>query len=87
MPDTVTRELIRLSPVFKTPEEILRGTPLLLDMVDDARVLVDREHFFAAVIDRGHQRLTQFGARRIWIGSAWYWDSKPDFTRGEVFEL
>ena len=34
-----------LSPVLKTPAEIERGSPLLLDMVDDARILYDRERF------------------------------------------
>jgi hypothetical protein len=29
----------------------------------------------------------QQGARRIWCGNAWYWDLKPDYRPGEVFEL
>ena len=31
-----------VSPVFKTPDEIRRGSPLLLDMTTDARYLYDR---------------------------------------------
>jgi hypothetical protein len=31
-----------LSPLFKTPAEANRGSPLFLDLVDDARILVDR---------------------------------------------
>jgi predicted nucleotidyltransferase len=76
-----------LSPVFKTPEEADHGSPLFLDMTEDARLLVDRGGFFAATLERLRQRLAQLGARRIWLGNAWYWDLKPDYRPGEVFEL
>lgn len=75
------------SPVFKTPAEVLAGTPLFLDMIDDARILFDREGFFASALDRLRQRLTRLGARRIWRGNAWLWDLKPDYQPGDVFEL
>jgi len=75
------------SPVFKTPEEVRAGSPLFLDMVEDARVLFDRDGFFAATRDRWRERLAALGARRIWRGNAWLWDLKPDYRPGEVFEL
>jgi hypothetical protein len=31
--------------------------------------------------------LHELGARRVRLGSAWYWDLKPDFKPGEVFDL
>jgi uncharacterized protein len=77
----------RLSPVFKTPDELERGTPLLFDMVEDARVLFDRDGYFVGVLGEVAARLRRLGARRIRLGSAWYWDLKPDFKRGEVFEV
>jgi predicted nucleotidyltransferase len=76
-----------LSPVFKTPEEAERGSPLFLDLVEDARILFDREGFFSAVLVRLRNRLDALGARRIWRGNAWYWDLKPDYRPGEVIEL
>jgi predicted nucleotidyltransferase len=76
-----------LSPVLKTPEEIALGSPLMLDMVDDARILFDRGAFLAASLDRLRARLAARGARRIWRGNAWIWDLKPDYQPGEVFEL
>jgi len=76
-----------LSPVFKTPAELIAGTPLMLDMVDDARVLVDRSGVLANEIARMRARLAALGARRVWRGSTWYWDLKPDYRPGEVFEL
>jgi predicted nucleotidyltransferase len=75
------------SPVIKSPAEVQAGSPLFLDMVDDARILYDRDGFFARMLDRLRERLRQLGARRIWRGNAWLWDLKPDYKPGDVFEL
>lgn len=77
----------RLSPVFKTPREVQERSPLLLDLVDDARILVDREGFLQGALQQLRERLAELGALRIWRGNAWYWDLKPDYRQGEVFEL
>jgi uncharacterized protein len=76
-----------LSPVFKTPAEVGQGSPLFLDMLEDARILFDRDGFLADAFARLRGRLTTLGARRIWRGNAWFWDLKPDYRPGEVFEL
>ncbi|MBI4611272.1 MAG: nucleotidyltransferase domain-containing protein [Candidatus Rokubacteria bacterium] len=78
---------IGLSPVFKTPEEVEAGSPLFLDMVEDARILYDPEGFLAAHLDLLRIRLRELGARRVRSGNAWYWDLKPDLKPGEVFTL
>ena len=76
-----------LSPIFKTPAELERGTPLLLDMTEDARILHDPDGCLAGVLDRLRQRLRELGSRRVWRGDAWYWDLKPDYRWGDVIEL
>ena len=76
-----------LSPVFKTPQEVNRGGLFYLDLVEDGRILYDREDFFRNFLTRLRSRLQELGARRIWRGNAWYWDLKPDFKPGQVFEL
>ncbi len=76
-----------LSPVLKTPEEARAGSPLFLDMVEDARLLYDRDGFFGGRLGKLRERLAKLGARRIWRGNVWYWDLKPDYKPGEVFEL
>ena len=78
---------ITLSPIFKTPEEVERGSPIFLDMVEDALILHDKDDFFARRLARLRERLTALGAKRIWRGNAWYWDLKPDFRPGEIFDL
>lgn len=76
-----------LSPVLKTPEEVAFGSPLFLDMVEDARILYDEGGVFAARLDSLRSRLRQLGARRIRRGNARHWVLKPDLKPGEIFEL
>ena len=78
---------IELSPVFKTRQEVLRGSPLFLDLADEAIILFDRDDFFLHVLNRLRDRLSMLGARRVWRGNAWYWDLKPDLKPGEEFQL
>jgi hypothetical protein len=78
---------ITLSPVFKTPAEVEHGSPLFLDLVEDARILYDPESFLARYLGRLRARLRELGARRVWLGNAWYWELKPDLKPGEVIVL
>ena len=75
-----------LSPVFRTPAELAAGSPLLLDMTQDARILVDRG-LLADTLEQLRRRLEALGARRIVRGNAWFWDLKPDYRPGDVFRL
>ncbi|RJR50352.1 MAG: nucleotidyltransferase domain-containing protein [Desulfobacteraceae bacterium] len=76
-----------LSPVFKSPAEVKRGSPLFLDMVHDGRILYDRDKFIENAFASLEARLNMLGAKRVWKGDAWYWDLKPDYQPGEVFEI
>lgn len=76
-----------LSPVLKTPPEVERGGVFYIDLVEDARLLYDRDDFLKGFLVRLGRRLKELGARRVRRGNAWYWDLKPDFKPGEVFEL
>ena len=81
------QDAVVLSPIFKTPAEVEAGSPLFLDMVEDARILHDPDALLAGHLARLRARLRALGARRIWRGNAWYWDLKPDYRPGDVFEL
>lgn len=76
-----------LSPVLMTPAELERGSMLLLDMTEDARILFDPAGCLARALDRLRDRLRELGSRRIWLGNAWYWDLKPDYRPGDIFDL
>ena len=77
----------RLSPIFKTPEEVRAGSPLFFDMTQDARILHDPDAFMKSALRDLRDRLARLGARRIWKGECWYWDLEPDYQPGEVFEI
>lgn len=78
---------VEFSPVMKTPAEVRHGSLLFLDMIDDGQIKYDRDDFLAGELGSFKARLDRLGARRIWQGDAWYWDLKPDYRPGEVFEL
>jgi predicted nucleotidyltransferase len=77
----------RLSPIFKTPAEVRRGSPLFLDMLEDGRLLYDRGGFFASELAALKGRLDKLGSKRIWKDDSWYWDLKPDFKPGDEIVL
>jgi len=76
-----------LSPVFKTPEEALRGSLLFLDMIDDARILYDRNDFFKNLLERLNSRLRDLKAKRVWRGSTWHWVLKEGNSFEETIEI
>lgn len=78
---------VDLSPVFRSPEELQRGFPLMLDMTQDAVILYDPHRVLAHALDRLRQRLTELGARRVPYKGSWYWDLHPEAAPGEVVDL
>lgn len=76
-----------LSPVIKRPFEVKQGSLLFLDMLEDGKMLFDRDDFLKTYFESWKKKLEQLGARRIRSGEAWYWDLKKDYKPGEVFEI
>jgi hypothetical protein len=95
--DRTNRELARVAPadpppclsvVLKDRAEGAFHAPLYLDLTEDARLLVDRDGFFAGILTDVRARMAELGSRRIWLGQdRWYWDLKPDSRPGEVIEI
>ncbi|WP_018289758.1 nucleotidyltransferase family protein [Verrucomicrobium sp. 3C] len=79
--------LTEWSPLFKTPEELEAGSPILFDMTEDARILWDPQRVLEAALRQMKQRLARNGARRIWSGNAWYWELKPGHAPGELIHI
>lgn len=76
-----------LSIIFKTKDEARKIVPLYIDMVEDAKILFDRDNFFTNVLEGLRSRLNELGSRRVWKENGWYWILKPDYKYGEVFEI
>jgi len=69
------------------PDEVEKLPIILLDLVEDARIVYDESGFFERVLLKLKQRLAEMGARRIRTKRGWYWDLKPDYKPLEVVEL
>ncbi len=82
-----TRVVPDLSPVLKTPAEVLVGSPLFLDMTDSRDVIFDRDDFFADYLRKLSLRMKALGTRRRQAAGGYYWEYKPDYITGEVIEL
>jgi len=76
-----------LSAVLRTPEDLRSASPLMLDLTEDAVLLVDGDGILRTALDDLRARLRRTGARRVWTGDTWYWDLKPDYRRGEIIRL
>ena len=76
-----------VSAVLLTPEEVERRPPILLDVVEDAIILYDRDGFLSRVLQRLRERLRELGARRVRTERGWYWILKPDAEFGEVAKV
>ncbi|WP_211230098.1 hypothetical protein [Desulfovirgula thermocuniculi] len=59
-----------LSPVIKTKDEVLLGSFLFLDLVDDAKILYDRGNFLARYLAKLKEKLHQMDAKRITVKEA-----------------
>jgi predicted nucleotidyltransferase len=77
----------RLARLLKTRAEATRIVPLYLDLVEDARLLYDRDGFFQSVLARLRASLKRLGAERRTRGRIRYWVLKSDWKPGEVIEL
>jgi len=78
---------ITLSPVFKTPEEVQIGSPLFLDMTENARILFDKDSFFKKYLEILKTKLKILGARKVYSKGGYYWELKPDYKFGDIIEL
>jgi predicted nucleotidyltransferase len=74
----------RVSIIALTPGEARTIKPFYLGFLEGHRLLVDRDRFFAGVLQRLRARLAELGARRLTDerGNP-YWDLKPDYVLGE----
>jgi len=61
---------------------------ILLDLVDEARILWDPEALLRTTLDAVRERMRELGSRRVALaGGGWYWDVKPGMLAGEAVAL
>lgn len=61
---------------------------IFLDMVDDAKILYDKNDFFAGRLKQIKKRIKELGSQKFTLeDGSWYWDLKPDLKIGDAFTL
>jgi len=75
------------SVLMLSREEANLNRCLYLDMLTDARILIDHDHFFQKRLQKLNARLQELGAQKIQRNGGWYWDLKPDLMLGEAVVL
>ena len=78
---------LEINVLIFSREEADQNRYLYLDMIEEARILVDRGGFFRGRLRKFEKRLAKLGAKKIPIDGAWYWDLKPDLKKGEIVVL
>ena len=66
-----------INVLILSQEEADQNRLLYLDMIEDARILVDRDNFFRNRLQKLQKRLQELGARKIRQNGSWYWDLIP----------
>ena len=75
------------SILILSQEEARQNRFLFLDMIEEARILIDQDGFFQGRLDVLKMRLQELGARKVRRNGTWYWDLKPDLIPGEIVTL
>lgn len=76
-----------LSPIIKQRDEVLKGSLLFLDMIEDAKILYDKDDFFKNYLNSLREKLQKMGAKKIYRGGSWYWVLKENYKYGDVIEI
>ena len=78
-----------LSPFIVTQAFLAIETPwLLLEVQDHGLILYDPQGVLAHKLEAVRQRMRELGTKKVMMpDGSWYWDIKPDWKPGEVFEL
>ncbi|HAG08558.1 MAG TPA: hypothetical protein DCK87_03200 [Desulfotomaculum sp.] len=61
-----------LSPVIKEKNEVLQGSLLFLDLLDDVYLLYDKENFFKNYLSTLKERLKDLRGKKIYRSGGWY---------------
>ena len=74
-----------LSLLILSEEEANRPQPIFLDMIEEGRVLVDRDGFVRAQLSELAEQLRVTGAKKVYLEDGhWFWDLKPIPQRDKV---
>lgn len=77
----------RINCHLKTRGEASHTSIYYFDMAEEAKLLYDQNGFFKKILLKTRRKVAALGAKRHRLGKFRYWDLKPDYKHGDVFEL
>jgi len=83
-PDAVIPEL---HSVLRDKAQVLEGGFLYLDLVSEAKILVDRDGFFENHLERFAKKMKEWGSQKYIEPDGYYWIVKPGLQTGEILDL
>ncbi len=77
-----------ISPYFLTVEELRENPLILLDIMEEGIVLMDRGKTFDKLVKKFKKITKELGSRKVFLkDGSWYWELKPDWKLGEELEI
>ncbi|MBE7438688.1 MAG: nucleotidyltransferase domain-containing protein [Spirochaetales bacterium] len=67
----------RISVILKTPAEVEHGSLIFLDMIEEAKILIDQGSFFQNYLNRLSEKLKELGSVKVMKENGYYWILKP----------
>jgi hypothetical protein len=86
------REKLGQEPFFSflilSRKEAEENRYVFLDMINDAKILYDKNDFFIGRLKQLRKRIKELGSQKVTLeDGSWYWDLKPDLKIGDSFTL
>jgi hypothetical protein len=79
---------VEFRPVVIHAREIWNIKYLFIDITVEGIILYDKDNCMKTRLDALRKRLRELGSKRIQLpNGSWYWELKPDWKPGEVFDL
>lgn len=77
-----------VTPLFLNIPSLKKHPWILLDVVDEGKILFSRSGLLEDELSNLRLRLRELGSRKVMLqDGTWYWDVKPDWKPGETFDL
>lgn len=78
---------IEISPVIKTPKEVQLGSFLYLDIIEEGKILYDKDNFFKNYLKLLKNKLKKYGAKKIYKKGGYYWVLKEKLQLKDEIKL
>ena len=78
---------VNISPIIKSKEEVLYGSPLFIEMADECKILFDKDNFFHNVLSKLKDKLEKYKSVKVSYKGRYYWKLKPDYKWGDIINL